>query len=232
MQGREAVVFRGDRHGLSLQIAHDAPFGDVIDELRRKLNKAADFFRGAQVRIESGQRPTDEVETRLLHELMRAHGMKLAGEAQAERADDRPAKVAETRPDNGSATARRLVDGALASRSDNTAEREPCLLVERTLRSGQRIEYDGSVVVLGDVNPGADVVATGSIVVLGALRGMVHAGAGGSTEVRVVALRLHPTQLRIANYISRPPDGEPPEAAGPEVALISGEHIQIERFQP
>lgn len=230
MQGKEAVVFRGDRHGLSLQIAHEAPFGDVIEELRRKLNAATDFFRGAEVRIESGERSTDEVETRLLHELIRAHGMTLAGDGPTDNGSDTSARDA-----NGSTDVRPVAHRAAPPVPPHVGQEvagDACLLVERTLRSGQRVEFDGSVVVLGDVNPGADVVATGSVVVLGTLRGMVHAGAGGNSAARVVALRLHPTQLRIAHYISRPPDGEPPQVDGPEVALISGEHIQIERFEP
>ena len=70
------------------------------------------------------------------------------------------------------------------------------ILVQRTLRSGQSIRYGGNVVIIGDVNPGAEVTATGNIMVMGALRGVVHAGAGGDEKAVIMAFRLEPTQLR------------------------------------
>lgn len=108
-------------------------------------------------------------------------------------------------------------------------EENQTVLIQRTLRSGQSIFYPGNVVVLGDVNPGAQVTATGDVVVVGALRGTVHAGAGGNEAAVVVAFRLEPTQLRIANHVSRPPVGMIP-AGQPEVARIKDGVINIEVF--
>ncbi len=105
------------------------------------------------------------------------------------------------------------------------------ILVQRTLRSGQSIQYDGNVVILGDVNPGSEVVATGSIIVMGALRGVVHAGASGDESVLVLAFRLQPTQLRIANHITRPPDNEPVDSDYPEMARIRDGVVTIEVVQ-
>ncbi len=79
MQGKEAVVFRGDRGGVSVLVDRDAPFGVVVEELRRKLSSASDFFAGASVRVDAGERPLDNVEKRVLHELIRAHGLTLLG---------------------------------------------------------------------------------------------------------------------------------------------------------
>lgn len=108
---------------------------------------------------------------------------------------------------------------------------ENTILVQRTLRSGQSIRYNGNIVVLGDVNPGAEVVATGNVIVMGALRGVVHAGAGGDENAVVMAFRLQPTQLRIANHITRPPDNETVETDHPEMARIRGGVVTIEVFQ-
>ncbi|MEW6173647.1 MAG: septum site-determining protein MinC [Bacillota bacterium] len=108
-------------------------------------------------------------------------------------------------------------------------EEHQTVLVQRTLRSGQSVYYPGNVVVLGDVNPGAQVTATGDVIVVGALRGTVHAGAGGNEKAMVIAFRFEPTQLRIANHISRPPEGM--VAAGqPEVARIKDGIVTIETF--
>lgn len=80
------------------------------------------------------------------------------------------------------------------------------MVVRRTLRSGQSLRYPGHVVVIGDVNPGAEVVAGGDIVVWGRVRGVVHAGALGDEGAVICALDLTPTQLRIAGHIARSPE--------------------------
>src|SRR5690606_6174609 len=85
MQGKEAVVFKGSRAGISVQVDPEAPFGAVVEELRRKLSAAENFFQGATVRIELGNRQPDTVEQRVLRELIEAHGLTVV--------DDDPAAV-------------------------------------------------------------------------------------------------------------------------------------------
>lgn len=234
MQGKDAVVFRGDRGGVSVLLNPDVPFGIVVEELRRKLSASRDFFSGASIRLDAGDRPLDAVEMRVLNELIRAHGLTLV-DAEEQQAPPASATPVAPRREAHSVRRSRGANGAVEE-SVRTGvgemEDEPCLFVQRTLRSGQRLEFDGSVVILGDVNPGAVVVATGHVIVMGALRGVVHAGARGDVSARVIALRLQPTQLRIAQYISRPPDGHEPHPTGPEMALVVDDRIQIEQFAP
>ncbi len=92
------------------------------------------------------------------------------------------------------------------------------ILIRRTLRSGHVIRHPGHVVVIGDINPGAEVVAGGNVVVWGRIRGVVHAGATGDTNAVVCALDLAPTQLRIGTQISISPErkGKP----RPEMAML------------
>lgn len=106
------------------------------------------------------------------------------------------------------------------------------VLVKRTLRSGQRVHFAGNVVVLGDVNPGAEIVAAGDIVVMGTLRGVAHAGATGGEDAIVAAFRLQPTQLRVASYIGRSPDGASAHASVPELARVRDGALVVERFMP
>ena len=108
---------------------------------------------------------------------------------------------------------------------------ENTILIQRTLRSGQSVSHDGNIVLLGDVNPGAELVATGNIIVLGALRGVVHAGANGDERAIVIAFKLLPTQLRIADHITRAPDNEQVNSKQPEIASIKGGVVTIEAFQ-
>jgi len=104
------------------------------------------------------------------------------------------------------------------------------VLIRRTIRSGQKVSYPGNIVIMGDVNPGAEVSAGGNIVVMGTLRGMAHAGVGGNQQAVISALRLQPIQLRIADHITRPPDGEKSRPQQPETARIKDGAVVIETF--
>ncbi|HZY45187.1 MAG TPA: septum site-determining protein MinC, partial [Anaerolineae bacterium] len=104
------------------------------------------------------------------------------------------------------------------------------LVVHRTLRSGQSLRHPGSIAVIGDVNPGAEILAGGDIVVWGRLRGVVHAGAMGDATAVVCALDLVPTQLRIADYISRSPEDKRKRAI-PEVARVREGQIVAEAWE-
>ncbi|MFW6381683.1 MAG: septum site-determining protein MinC [Bacillota bacterium] len=117
---------------------------------------------------------------------------------------------------------------ASKKKSREKTQKKDTVLVRGTIRSGQRIKYPSNIVIVGDVNPGAEVIAAGDIIVLGRLRGVVHAGASGSTGAQVIAFRLQPTQLRIANIISRPPDTEHKETIVPEKAFINDSKIIVE----
>ena len=102
----------------------------------------------------------------------------------------------------------------------------PATLYHRgTLRGGQILQQIGNIVVVGDVNPGAELVASGDILVFGALRGTAHAGAQGDPAARVAAIELAPTQLRIASYIAADDSRRRPRE--PEVAFIQDERIAI-----
>lgn len=106
------------------------------------------------------------------------------------------------------------------------------ILINKTIRSGQRLKYPSNIVIIGDINPGAEVIAGGDILVFGKLRGVVHAGATGSLEAQVIALKLQPTQLRIGKIISRPPEGiRLPEEIKPERAYIKEGVIVVEDFK-
>jgi septum formation inhibitor MinC len=94
-----------------------------------------------------------------------------------------------------------------------------------TLRGGQSLQQLGNIVVIGDVNPGAELVASGDVVVFGALRGTAHAGAQGDSGARVFALELAPTQLRIGTLIAA--EGQPVRDKEPEVAFVDGDRIAI-----
>ena len=85
-------------------------------------------------------------------------------------------------------------------------ENLPTLYIRRTIRSGQSISSDGNIIVIGDINPGAEIIAKGDITVWGILGGIAHAGSDGNNYARIRALKLNPVQIRIGTVFARRPD--------------------------
>ncbi len=100
-----------------------------------------------------------------------------------------------------------------------------------TLRSGDHLQVEGSVLLLGDVNPGARISAAGDVRVWGRLRGVAHAGCQGNQQARIVALQLRPLQLRIAEAVARGPEDLPPLGYAEQALLVAGA-IAIEPAEP
>ena len=100
---------------------------------------------------------------------------------------------------------------------------------KKNIRNGQSIQYEGHVVILGNVHRGAEVIAGGNILVMGTLKGVAHAGANGNNEAIIMAYSLQPTQLRIANYINRSSNNFT-KTSKPELAYLSGKQIIVEEY--
>jgi len=109
---------------------------------------------------------------------------------------------------------------------ENGKPLEEPLYVQTTVRSGMEIRHPGTIVVVGDVNPGSSIIADGDILVWGYFRGVAHAGASGNNRCLIMALRLEPTQLRIGEYVARAPE-KAPALVYPEVAYVGEDGIRI-----
>ncbi len=108
-------------------------------------------------------------------------------------------------------------------------KKDRLLIVDRPLRSGQKVEHGGDVLVLGDVNKDAQVVAVGNIIIMGALRGIAIAGALGDENAVVVALKMEPQQIRIGKKIAISEDSERVSPGYPEVARVEDGMIVLEK---
>lgn len=122
-------------------------------------------------------------------------------------------------------------DAALGTEPDQPSLPSALLIHQGTLRSGDHRHAMGSLLVLGDVNPGAQISAEGHVLVWGRLRGMAHAGRSGDRSARIVALHLHPLQLRIADLVARGPAEAPPPGLAEKAQLVGGK-IQIDPADP
>ncbi|GFR39104.1 putative septum site-determining protein MinC [Insulibacter thermoxylanivorax] len=98
------------------------------------------------------------------------------------------------------------------------------------VRSGQVLRHEGNLIFIGDVNPGGSIIATGDIFILGSLRGMAHAGEGNNPAAVIAASHFKPTQLRIADAISRPPDEWGIDDTMMMFAYMKDERMEIEKI--
>ncbi|HHY44353.1 MAG TPA: septum site-determining protein MinC [Firmicutes bacterium] len=239
MEITQDVVFKGSKEGLYLILNAKQDFEVLKEKLREHLRKSEFFFKGApDVILETGEEgfSLDEI-LEIQNILAYPFGLKLKKVKHREKAPRRESQterrtvrsVPQDKPRES--TASRVTERPRYTRDVLAGALPDTLLYKGTVRSGQRIAYDGSVVIVGDVNPGAEVRATGDIVVMGVLRGLAHAGAEGNTDAAVVALKLEPTQLRIGDVIGRPPEGERSAGIEPEVARLRDGTIVVEPLE-
>ncbi len=213
------VEIKGIREGLLVTLGEGA-WEERQAALLRHLDEQGDFLRGARLALSVGGQPLKAAQLGRLRDAISERGLTLWAVLS-----DSP-KTQETAQNLGLATriSRPRPERRVKPLETRLRGGEKTILVQRTLRSGYRLENAGNVVVIGDVNPGAEIIAGGSVVVWGRLRGMVHAGAQGDSSAVVCALDLSPTQLRIADKIALSPRrrGTPrPETA----RIIQGEVV-------
>lgn len=118
--------------------------------------------------------------------------------------------------------------------SDYEAPVPATLYIRQTLRSGQCVSHKGHLVIIGDINPGAEVMADGDITVWGSLRGIAHAGIGGNTTAEIRAINLQPIQIRIADAIARSPDRKTikyTSSAAPEMAKLVDGKVRVYKYK-
>lgn len=206
-----STAFKQARRGMLIDLKAYNTFAQMKRGLEEKLNSVADMPIGSKVTIDIGKKVLSNKQIRDLEDTLLDYGMHME-----ELISGRLLDVEEDLEEE------RLIEGM--TEYDNTA------LICQHIRSGQKRFVQGNVVVLGDINPGAEVVAGGNILVMGSLRGMAHAGVFGDEEAIIAAYRLNPTQLRIATHITRPPDGES-VVDYPEIARIREGRVIIEKLK-
>lgn len=198
--------------GFEIEIAPKTSYGEIKKEIVKKLSKNKAFFTGSKATlIVSGKELTRAQKSELKRLLSMDYDIR-----NVEFCDtpiEQGNEVSVRQPEESGEPSAKSRDISLVSKDYFNAK---SVFVSHTLRSGQRVECAGDVVVLGDVNDGAEVIAGGSIAVMGTLRGLVHAGATGRRDVVVAANALCPKQLRISGKIavfSHEKDADVPEIA-------------------
>jgi len=218
------IELKGYRDGLHIIINPEATLSEVEVALVKRLSKLSDSLVGISVTLNVGDRILDEEQlNRLQHFLSQKYGLEVAQIIDS-------AEI--VYPPTPRAIGSVPTLGEEYVNEHFMSPEELARVVRSTLRSGQEVRFfEGNVLVLGDVNPGAAVIASGDIIVLGALRGIAHAGALGDASAVIIALDLRPTQIRIAYSISRPPTNEKPQDRRAEIARLEGKNIVVEEYK-
>lgn len=222
MQGYIAI--KGTRNGLLLTLEPETSFSELLTALAERLAEAPTFFRGASLTVDTSHRALLASERTQLENLLAHYHMSITSVEVEQAMPERKEIKAITLPPDDTAP-----DAAFEKEARTSYESDDTLFIRRTIRSGQAIHHASSVVVLGDVNPGAEIVAGGNIIVWGVLRGMVHAGYPDNEHALVCSLLLSPVQLRIAHLLSRPPEDFEAQPR-PEVATIKHGQIVVETW--
>ncbi len=208
----QGIEIKGIKNGILIELK-EGDWDEQKDSLLTHIDQNLAFFKSAKLVLDVGDRSLKSPVLSSLRKTLADRDIKLKAVLSTSLATERASqdlgleiKLDESSPEPEKTAINSMLDG------------DEAIFLHRTLRSGHQVTYQGHIVVLGDVNPGAELVAGGNIIVWGRLRGVVHAGAGGDTSAVVCSLDLSPTQLRIADKISvSPPRKGKPR---PEIAYL------------
>jgi len=217
------MQIKGIKDGILVRLEMDEwdiQRGELIDQ----INAQETFFKGAKLALDVGEQVLHAVDLGRLRDELSEKGITLWAVLSES------SITCETALMYGLST---QLQAPRVSSTRNSGglpiEGEPALFIAKTLRSGNKIVTKGHVVIIGDVNPGAEIIASGSVVVWGKLRGFVHAGAEGDEKAVICALDLSPTQIRIAGKAATAPKRKGKPRA--EVVKIQDDHVVAESWR-
>lgn len=212
---QQSVVIKSNQYGLTVILDESLPFPELQKEVEEKFRASAKFFRDAQMAVTfRGRKLSPREEWELVQIMTQNCGLEVMCIMSE---DD-------------------LTEAAMkkALEEHSSMENRDGKFYKGTLRSGQVLEAETSIIILGDVNAGAKVVSKGNVVVLGSLKGTIYVGAAGNENAFVAALSMDPIQIRIADVIARSSDKKPvarerrKKDHTPKIAYVEDGNIYIE----
>lgn len=221
----QTVAIKGVKDGLLISLDDSEEWQGVMADLAARIDQQSSFFAGARITLDVGARPVRKDELGSAKALLERRGLTLYAVMSESKTTIDSASALDLRA-NLVNTTQQDQNNSVTPEEDGTFG----VMIRRTLRSGRTVRSQGHVVVFGDVNPGAEIIADGDVIVWGRLRGNVHAGASGDETALVCALDMIPTQLRIAGYISISPSDKRHKPK-PEMALIRDSRIVVEAWR-
>lgn len=207
---KNSVIIKSNKYGIVVILDNQLSYNELLKDITVKFRESSKFFKDATMAITfEGRRLSDEEEREILDIISENTNLNVICIDQD--------KIREQ-------YFKKTLDEKLNEISSNEGQ-----FYKGTLRSGQVLESETSIIVLGDVNPGAKVISKGNVVVLGALKGTVYAGGAGNSASFVVALSMEPMQIRIGDIIARSSDKPAKNLKqDPKIAFVEDNNIYIE----
>ena len=206
------VTIRSSRHGLDIELDQEADFDALLEILADKFRSSARFFKDAKMALSfSGRHLTRTEEEKILQIISENTQIDILCVVEQN--------------DKNEPMYRSIVEQSLTDISKRDGQ-----FYRGTLGKREILESDSSIVILGDVELGARVVAKGSVVIVGSLYGAVHAGASGDRDAFVVALSMQPKQLCIGDIEAKRQliYQESLSIKGPKIAVVDGSRIYLD----
>ncbi|MDO5422814.1 MAG: septum site-determining protein MinC [Eubacteriales bacterium] len=208
-----SVIIKSNKYGLIVILDEKLPFEELLKDIAFKFQESAKFFQNAKMAVSfRGRVLTKPQERQVVETIVNSCGIHILCIV------DEPKEHEEYY--------RQILSYALEEKEDQDGQ-----FYKGTLRAGQVLETETSVVILGDVNPGANVVSKGNVIVLGSCRGNVYAGATGDKNCFIAALVMKPIQVRIADKMARSAITKRVDTGeykiDPKIAFIKDDHINI-----
>lgn len=201
---KNSIVIKGNKYGIVVVMDKEASFDEIKSLLSEKLRESAKFFGNGTMAISfEGRELSDGEQKELLDVIEESSDLNIAcvidNNEQITEVFKKSVEKIENMIDNNKNT----INESEIAEIEKTQNGNTGKFFRGTLRSGQVLESDTSIVIIGDVNPGAKVSAGGNVIILGSLKGTVSAGTGGDTNAFIVALDMAPVQIRIGDTIAR-----------------------------
>lgn len=210
----DGILIKGNKDGINATINMDrfTCFEDMLQLLVKKLHKGKHFYKGTTLILRLDLKSISKNNVQTLREaLLNEIELKdIVLEDISENFDKENNKES------------KLVSVVYEGKTK---------FIRKTVRSGQSINYQGNIVIIGDINSGSEVYAAGNVIVLGRIRGKVHAGINGNTKAVIAAFLLQPEILKIASVIAMSPE-EIEKPKYPELAKIKDGAIIVEPYLP
>lgn len=210
------VTIKGTLKCLIIHIDTQFDFCEIKDALRKHISHSNGFFKGAKFKFQPSNNILTAEQCEKLEQICCEYGLMPITEVNI--------NTAETKVSKNPKKFLGLLDTELQQENH---------FISKSIRNGERLYFQGNVILLGDVNPGSEIVATGNIIVMGSVKGIVHAGANGDLNSFIVASILDPLQIRIGNLIACKPENEKKESIknhNPEIARVDKGQIIISPY--
>ena len=191
----QIVTIKSNKYGINLILNPDVEFEELLKGIKEKFQSSGKFFKDSKLSLSlEGRDLSQKEEEQVLDTITQNSSIEII--CVMDHDETRINKMREQYESYCD-----LIEQQYAEVMHGQGE-----FYKGTLRSGQTIESASNVIIVGDVNPGAKIVAGGNIIILGTLKGNVHAGAYGNQSSFVFALEMNPIQIQIAEFIAKSPD--------------------------